>query len=64
MTKKQRESVAKYLYDISKGFFLITVVGNIAKGEFNLLSIVVGVIATLLFFLWGYMIEGGGEKDG
>jgi hypothetical protein len=29
MTKKQRESVSKYLYDISKGIALLAVIGNV-----------------------------------
>lgn len=31
MTRKQKESTAKYLYDISKGIALLAVVGNISK---------------------------------
>lgn len=48
MTKKQRESAAKYLYDISKGIALLTVVGNFTKDKLDISVIVSGIIATLI----------------
>ncbi|MBI3814850.1 MAG: hypothetical protein HY279_10375 [Nitrospinae bacterium] len=63
MTKKQRESVSKYLYDISKGIFLIVVVGNFMKGEWDIFSITTGIWAAIVFFLWAYIIEGGVEDE-
>ena len=33
MTKKQRESISKYLHDISKGVALIAVIGNVVQGK-------------------------------
>jgi hypothetical protein len=63
MNKKQRESVSKYLYDISKGIFLIVVVGNLMKDKWDILSIIVGIWATIVFFLWSYIIEGGVKDE-
>lgn len=57
MTKKQRESTAKYLYDISKGIALLTVVGNFVKEKLDIPVIVSGIIATLIVFFWAYSLE-------
>ncbi|TLD40328.1 MAG: hypothetical protein JETT_3397 [Candidatus Jettenia ecosi] len=57
MTKKQRESAAKYLYDISKGIALLTVVGNLTKDKLDIPVIISGVIATLIIFFWAYSLE-------
>ena len=35
MTKKQRESTTKYLYDISKGIALVAIVGNFIKDKWE-----------------------------
>lgn len=59
MTRKQKESVAKYLYDISKGIILLAVVGNMVQGKWDIISLIAGGISALIFFLWGYSIEGG-----
>jgi len=59
MNKKQRESTAKYLYDISKGIVLLAVISNLVQEKWNILSLILGVIAAIAFFLWGYYIEGG-----
>lgn len=57
MTKKQRESAAKYLYDISKGIALLTVIGNFTKDKLDIPVIISGVIATLIIFFWAYSLE-------
>lgn len=57
MTKKQRESTAKYLYDISKGIALLTVVGNFTKDKLDIPVIISGIIATLIIFFWAYSLE-------
>jgi len=59
MNKKQRESTAKYCYDISKGIALIAVISNLIQGRWDLLSLIFGILATLAFFMWGYYLEGG-----
>lgn len=61
MTPRQRENAAKYLYDISKGIALVTVVGTLATGQWNFLTLLIGTIAALVFFLWAYWLDGGGN---
>ena len=61
MTNKQRESTAKYLYDISKGIALLAIVGDFVKEKDNILIIISGLIATVVFFVWAYTLEGEGN---
>lgn len=61
MTKKQRESTAKYLYDISKGVALLAIVGDFLKEKHNILIIISGLITTVVFFVWAYILEGEGN---
>ncbi|MEK7765704.1 MAG: hypothetical protein AAB368_05655 [bacterium] len=58
MTKRQRESTAKYLYDLSKGVILITVIGPVVSGQFSWTLLFVGLSGTLGFFAWAYWLEG------
>ncbi len=58
MTKKQRESTAKYLYDISKGIALLAVIGNLVQGKWELPSIFLGIATSVLFFIGAYILEG------
>lgn len=58
MTHRQRDSTAKYLYDLSKGIGLITVVGPWVTGQGSWLTILIGFTATALLFLWAYWLEG------
>ena len=58
MTKKQRESISKYLYDISKGIALIAVIGNVVQGKWELPSIFLGIATSILFFIGAYLLEG------
>ncbi|MEA3357802.1 MAG: hypothetical protein U9R17_00070 [Thermodesulfobacteriota bacterium] len=62
MNKNQRENTAKYLYDISKGIALVVVVGNIIKDQWNITTLFLGLLATLAFFGWAYIIDGGSNK--
>ena len=63
MTRKQKESTAKYLYDVSKGIALLAVVGNIVQNKWETDIIVFGMLAAIGFFLWGYYVEGGLENE-
>jgi hypothetical protein len=58
MKPRQRESAAKYLYDISKGVALVTVVGTLATGQWNFLTLVIGVATTVMSFFWAYWLDG------
>ena len=61
MTKKQRESTAKYLYDISKGIALLAIVGDFVKEKHNILIIISGLIATVVFFCLGIYLRRRGQ---
>ena len=63
MNKKQRENTAKYLYDISKGIALVAVVGNIVKDQWNISNLIIGLLAAIGFFIWGYVIDGGFDNE-
>lgn len=63
MNKKQRENTAKYLYDISKGVALVAIIGNIVKDQWNISNLIIGLIAAIGFFIWGYVINGGSDND-
>jgi type III secretory pathway component EscT len=47
---------------LSKGIALLTIVKPLWSNGSNILGIVFGIIATLVFFGWGYMLDGG-RKD-
>jgi hypothetical protein len=55
---KQRESVVKYLYDLSKGVALLTVVSPWVTDRWSWATIVLGTIAAGMLFLWAYWLEG------
>jgi len=63
MNKKQRENTAKYLYDISKGIALVAVIGNIVKDQWNISNLIIGLLAAIGFFIWGYVINGGSDNE-
>ncbi len=63
MNKKQRENTAKYLYDISKGVALVAVIGNIVKDQWNISNLIIGLLAAIGFFIWGYVIDGGSDNE-
>lgn len=58
MKPRQRENAAKYLYDISKGIALVTVVGALTTGQWSVLTLSLGTLAALVFFLWAYWLDG------
>jgi hypothetical protein len=63
MSDRQRESTAKFLYDMAKGIGLIAVVGGMVSGQATWLSAIMGLIGTLTFFLIAYWLEGRMDKD-
>lgn len=66
MTQRQRESAAKYLYDLSKIVFAAAVVGNLlAAKSFDMLVLIIGGGMSYLSFWWGQLLDGIKEqKDG
>jgi len=63
MNEKQKESSAKYLYDISKGVALLAVIGNMVQGKWDIANLLIGGLAAIGFFLWGYFLEGGIKNE-
>jgi len=63
MNKHQRISTAKYLYDISKGIALLSIVGNIVQGKWVMLHLATGFVSTLIFFIFAYILERGISND-
>ena len=58
MTDRQRDSTAKFLYDMAKGVGLIAVVGGMVSGQAGFRSVIVGVAAMVVLFLGAYRLEG------
>ncbi|OGX39758.1 MAG: hypothetical protein A3C53_05305 [Omnitrophica WOR_2 bacterium RIFCSPHIGHO2_02_FULL_68_15] len=58
MTHRQRESVAKYLYDASKIVLATTVVGNlVARDRFDMLVFLTGAVLAAVCFKSAYLME-------
>lgn len=58
MIQRQRENLSKYLYDLSKIVFAAGVVGNLVAWErFNVLSLILGAGAALVFLRWAYRLD-------
>jgi hypothetical protein len=63
MSDRQRESTAKFLYDMAKGIGLIAVVGGLVSGQATWLSAIMGLIGTITFFFIAYWLEGREDND-
>ena len=61
MSNQQRESTAKFLYDMAKGIGLIAVVGGLVGGQATGTSVIVGFVAMVALFFIAYWLEGRGE---
>ena len=57
MNSRQRESTAKFLYDLAKGLALLIVVSPWVTGHGSLLTIVAGAVGTGTLFAWAYWLE-------
>ena len=58
MNARQRESGAKFLYDLAKGVALITLVSPWVTGQPSWLLIAVGAIFVAGLFFWAFWLEG------
>lgn len=58
MNDQQKDSTAKYMFDLSKGIALLTVIKPLWDPGAVTSSLVFGLSATCLFFIWGYALEG------
>ena len=59
MNKEQRKNTSKYLYDVSKGVALLSVIDNSIKQKWELPVIVLGSITAIFFYLWAYILDEG-----
>ena len=58
-TEKQKDNLVKFSYDVAKIILAVTVIGPIAKPEtFHLHLFIGGLVVTILFFIFGYMLDG------
>lgn len=66
MNDRQRESAAKFLYDIAKGVALIAVVSPWVTGHLSWLTLFLGGLTAVVFFCWAFWLERtqGGTHDG
>ena len=59
MTQKQRESVAKYLYDVSKlSYTGLVLYGFLKEGGPGIIAIILGAFLGIVTFLIAYSLEG------
>ena len=58
MNEKQKDHAAGYLYDLSKGVVLLTVIKPVWTGELPALAIILGLLAAAGCFAWGSFIDG------
>lgn len=58
MTDRQRDSTAKFLYDMAKGVGLIAVVGALVSGQATASSVVLAVVGMMGLFFGAYWLEG------
>ena len=57
-TEKQKDNLAKFVYDVAKIILAITVISPIAKPEtFHLSQFIGGFIVTMLLFIFGYVLD-------
>jgi len=59
VTQKQKESVAKYLYDVSKlSYTGLVLYGFLKEGGPSIIAIVTGAVCGAVTFLVAYSLEG------
>lgn len=62
MLVRQRDSIAKYLYDMSKVVLTFSVVANLASGErFDVWLLGVGLLSGLAILAGAYLMDGLAE---
>ena len=57
-TKEQKDNNAKFCYDIAKIVFALIVIGQIAESEeFILVKLIIGFVVTIIFYIFGNLID-------
>jgi len=55
----QKQNLSKFLYDVAKIIFAAVVIVQIMKPhEFKTWVFISGLIVTIIFFLWAYILDG------
>ncbi len=57
MPKNARDNLAKFFYDCAKVSFAVLVVGNIVRSPLIFQNIIWGGVSTLLFVIFGLIID-------
>lgn len=58
MTVRQRESAAKYCYDLSKIVVTVAVVTNVFSQRYQPLNFWLGMGVGVVFYVAGYLLDG------
>jgi len=58
MTVRQRESAAKYCYDLSKIVVTVAVVTNVFSKHYQPLNFWLGMGVGVVFYVAGYLLDG------
>lgn len=58
MNSQQRESTAKFLYDMAKGVGLIAVVGGLVSGQISWWGVALGLFTMSGMFCIAYWLDG------
>ena len=58
MTVRQRESAAKYCYDLSKIVVTVAVVTNVFSEHYQPLNFWLGMGVGVVFYVAGYLLDG------
>lgn len=63
-TEKQKDNLAKFLYDIAKIDFAAFVVAQISKfTEFTILDFIIGILATIIPIIVALILDGKEMKQ-
>ena len=58
MDPRQRENIARYLYDVSKILFATTVVSNLVmRTHFDVITFMWGAASSFISLGWGYLLD-------
>ena len=57
MNLTQRNNIAKYCYDVSKGILLLTVVNPFITHKIIIIDLITGMFTSGIFFILGYFLN-------
>ena len=63
MNNQQRQSAAKYLYDISKVIAILAVISNILGEKASISNLIFGFAAVIIFYIFAFTFETGIKDD-